>query len=113
MKRNKIVKSLLIVSVLVCGYGCASSEEKDPKDEIIGEWKKTSGNAFGKIIFFDSENYVTDSSNYEGHYSITDNQILFEGDLMSDVVVEYVLNDDSLELKGGRFGTYERVDEEE
>ena len=81
---------LLILSVLTaCG--------KTPQEELVGYWEKVDGtHAFKNIEFFNDGTYVTNRSNYEGDYSISNDRIKFEGVLVDSKTYTYKVDDDTL-----------------
>lgn len=103
------VKIFLIAVLSVCLLvGCG----KTPQQKLAGYWEKTEGRGFDYLEFFEGGKYVSDHTNYEGEYSISDDRLWLEGVLVDAKVYTYSVSGDSLTFydDGGEvWAEYERT----
>ena len=96
-KRIVEIIAILLVGVMLTACG-------DIKSKLAGHWvarpSRDSGSFYNYYDFFSDGTYSSYSDNYHGSYSVDGNRIRLSGVLVSDKVVEYKFEGDTLVIDG-------------
>ena len=95
MKKSLVtITSILLIAVLCLTALCACGS---PQDALAGKWTKSDGSImFSNVEFFKDGTYASDSSNYDGSYSVDGDRIKFSGVLVDPVTLSYKIDGNKL-----------------
>lgn len=86
--------ALVLAVVMAAAFiGCGSSKSK-----IVGKWNRTEGWGFEYLEFFSDGTYTSNSSNYEGDYSIDGDRLKLSGFMAEAKVYTFKIKGNTLSL---------------